>query len=368
MKKFAVITGFLVLFLLVNVSAYIRICLSDCQGTPVDTPRYVCQLGSSSRCNDPGYCDVCVTDSGYPTDPNRCASQTCTSSSSNNTIIDSTPPILTINSPQNNFVYNSRKVLFDISVNENSEIFFYDNVYGNKWIRICADCTSSATQRSLKEGFNNITIKAVDDFGNSAKKTFAFIIDSSKPRITKTEPRKGFANGDFEVKFKEENPVSLYLIYGNNLDGYKNSAVNIATDCVEEKGAYACIKNIPLFLYDGQDIEYWFNLTDIAGSYAESTHALLQVDITPPLINRLDYNVSGKKVLFNISVTEQNFDLIEYYDNSESKPRLKVLCSSLKNGECVKKKSFSSGYHALDIQVLDKAGNAVSSRIEFDIS
>ena len=110
----------LLLIVIPSVSAYTKLCLRDCQGTPANNPRYVCDLGSSSRCNDPGYCEVGVTDLGNPTAPNRCSGQTCHLLGDNGTI-DSTPPNLTVHHPVQNFIYNSRAVSFELEVSESSD-------------------------------------------------------------------------------------------------------------------------------------------------------------------------------------------------------------------------------------------------------
>src|SRR3989344_8984124 len=98
-------TKFIFLFSLVltiliiqNVLAYTKLCLLDCQGTPADNPRYTCELGRSNSCGDPGYCQVCVTDAGNPTDPNRCAGQVC-SSLNDSDGIDPNKPNLTVLNP-----------------------------------------------------------------------------------------------------------------------------------------------------------------------------------------------------------------------------------------------------------------------------
>ena len=54
-------------------------------------------------------------------------------------------------------------------------------------------------------------------------------------------------------------------------------------------------------------------------------------------------------------------------DNSESNPRLRTLCSSLKNNVCFKKVSFKVGSHNVVIRVLDDAGNSDAESLNLNI-
>jgi len=98
----------------------------------------------------------------------------------------------------------------------------------------------------------------------------------------------------------------------------------------------------------------------------------LDVDTQFPVLENPDdfwEQGEGKKnkyIYFNFEVDEENFDEITYIDWNDRRPRWRRLCSRLKNGVCEKKKSFRRGGHEVDIQIMDEAGNAVSTeRLEF---
>ena len=270
-----------------------------------------------------------------------------------------------MNNPINNSVYNKRAVLLDLQVNEESDLSYTDNNdEDGRWKNICQGCLSYNNSRSFDEGWNNITIKAEDVLGNPSFFDVFFFVDSKKPIIKKTEPRNNaYASGEFIVTYYEENPEDVWLNYGNNATG--NRSVKLL-GCLGGKRE-ECEINVSLADYDGQEIEYWFNITDIAGYFVKSRIGKVKVDVTAPVINYLNYDIIGRYVYFNISITEQNFDVIEYYDNNDLKPRWRRLCSRLRNGSCVVRKIFSYGNHSLDIQVTDKAGNSVGENIEFVI-
>jgi hypothetical protein len=288
-----------------------------------------------------------------------------------NHTIDSEPPILTINSPKQDGLYTSRSLLIDFSLNEESDVYYLDNLYGGeRWVRVCQDCLSYSHSRSFKEGQNDITFKAIDAIGNEVLINKHFFIDSKKPRILKTMPQRGFTNGIFDIQFQEDNPKSLVLNYGNSANGYSTKTLNITKECyLLNKNKYECNININLSKYNSQYIEYWFELTDIASSSVLSKRYSLQVDTLAPVINNNPhfYEVNGKYVYFNISITEDNFDKILYRDNDARNPRWQTLCSRLKNGICEVKKTFSEGIHNVDIQVNDKAGNSVGINAQIDI-
>lgn len=347
-----------------NVSAYKKLCLSHGQKIPsAQNPRYVCEHD---------LCIVCVTDNNYPTHDGYCKDlKNCNQFDSNSSGgFDTEPPVLTINSPINDKTYNLRSVLFDLKSNEPATFYYTDNINGRgSFSRLIANMLIYAKNVNFKDGFNNITIKAIDSKGNAVEIVRYFYVDSTKPKISKTEPKKGFANGEFRVWFTEENPKSLVLNYGNQLTGRKTANVELSKCTKDEKGKYFCTINVSLGEYNGQNIEYLFNLSDVAGNYVQSKIAVLKVDTAAPVINNAPiFNVSGKYVTFKLNISEANFGSVSYYDNSLLRPMWKKICSSLKNGICEKKVTFSNGYHVVDVIILDKAGNSITKRIEFDVN
>src|SRR3989344_5450412 len=150
----------LIIIMSLSVSAYNKLCLSDCEGTPVNNPRYVCELGNKNRCNDVGYCEVCVTDSGNPTAPYRCAGQSCNFLDGNggdNGINETAYPVLTVNSPIEGQYYEKSAVVFDLDVDSTS-LLEYKNLDDSRalWRTLCKDCTSYTGKVRLKEGLNHV--------------------------------------------------------------------------------------------------------------------------------------------------------------------------------------------------------------------
>lgn len=346
-----------------QVSAYKRLCLTHGQTVPsMQNPRFTCERD---------ICQICVTDNYYPTSPNYCNDLDGCNQFGNDTGggLDTTPPVMTINSPVNNNIYNNRRVIFDIRTNEESSIYYIDNINGRGVYSRLATLTNIFNKGiSFKNGLNNITIKAIDKNGNSAETTKVFYVDSQGPKITKTEPKKGFATGEFFAWFTEENPVSLTLDYGNQLKGRRTANVNL-NDCSRDNGKYYCTINVNLNEYNSQNIDYFFKLSDIAGSIFNSKPVYLKVDTASPIINNPNsmFTINGKYANFKINVTEPNLMEVSYYDNFDARPLWKKLCTSLRNGLCEKKTSMKPGEHIVDIKAIDNAGNSIIKRISINI-
>lgn len=279
------------------------------------------------------------------------------------TSVDVTPPVLTFNSPIQGEVYDSKKIFLDFDVDERADIFYKDlNDNRNRWIRVCDNCRSYSRNKNFKEGLNELRFRATDDNGNQAFFDISFTIDSKSPRISKTSPTRGFIGSILTVEIQEANPVSLVLNYGNNIIEFREASLDLINDCnidPRNPSKRTCDINVNLHDYDGQEIEYWFVLVDIAGSSTESRHYTLTVDETFPVINNPNsfYNIDGKYLYYYLDITELNLDEVGYYNNNDPKLREKRICSRLKDGKCEGKISLREGLYELTFYVDDKAGH-----------
>ncbi len=319
-------------------------------------------------------CKYCMSDSSTSTCFNSGNWMKCNANAPNcefnNGGPDSTPLNFSIDDPDNNAIYNTRAIMFNLRSNKDASYYWIDNINGRgRWNRLGSRLKLFSKKVSFKDGLNDITIKAVASNGEEILFARSFYVDSKKPQIKKTWPTKDFTSGNFGVEFSEENPKSLVLKYGNSAKGIKTRNVNIAAECVLDKKKYSCDLNVNVNEFNGQSIEYWFELTDIANTKAESKHVWIEVDTQLPIINNPNsfYNQTGKSVYFKINITEKNFDEITYFDNAQRKPVAKKLCTKLKDGLCEKKVTFNKGYHDVDIQVIDEAGNSIALNIKFDV-
>ncbi len=263
---------------------------------------------------------------------------------------------LTIHSPQNQ-TYDTRRIPINVSLNGTVELLQYINYMDNnpRLRNLCKECNSSGFYKekeiTFREGENILGIRATDFFGAVNEENVTFFIDSKLPKIARTEPtRNSFTNGsNFYIKYTESNVAELLLSL--------NSTLNLTSQCNVGGKNQECFFNVNLSAYDGIEVSYQFNMTDVAGNKGNSKLTPVKVDTTDPVVNLFNYTIDGKRVEFIVNVDEINFEEINYIDSSDNNPREKRLCSSLKNNSCKKKVSFSSGNHSIDIIVRDKAGN-----------
>ena len=281
--------------------------------------------------------------------------------------IDNTAPIIS------NFSYlvQGKKVTFTLEINEPylSEVTYIDNSENNpKEKSLCSKLVNNVCEKQVNlksEGSHNVQVIVRDLAGNEAAQNFTLFADSKKPKIKDVLPSDGFTSGLFEVTFEEQNPMSVVLEYGNVQTGFRTQNVQLS-GCSKDGDEYYCSTSVALGDFDGQEIEYKFTVTDLAGQTDEKQQKGLAVDISFPVIKSLNYTVNGKDVFFSINVDEPYLKEISYIDNSDPKLQVKKLCSKLTNEFCEKKVSFrNDGLHEVTLEVTDLAGHAVSQNIEF---
>ena len=296
---------------------------------------------------------------------NRCNSITQNCQSVGNGSVSITELNFSVSEPDENAVYNKRSVFFDLESSKKASYYWIDNIEGRgRWKRICSGCYDFERGVSFKDGLQDITIKAIASNGEELLVSRKFFVDSSKPRIKKVLPKEKYMSTDFSVVYDEANIKSVTLNYGNYNKGYKTASLE---NCPSGKNKI-CSIDLSLEEYDGEEIFYWFEIIDIAGNSAVSKESTSIVDETfPDILNHPFYTQSGKYINFNITIKEDNLEKVSYTDLSQKRPISISLCTRLKNELCIKKKTFSAGNHVLDIEVLDKAGNAIVERISFTI-
>jgi hypothetical protein len=356
-KEVTIILGILlVLTTITTASAYKWICLG--KNEPFPPP--------STRECEHDVCQICVTDDYIYTHFGNCRTAgPC--EYMNGTHVDSEPPNITVNSPTQDSVYNSRSVLFEVETDERCSMYYTDTIQGRgRWKRVCSKCKEYSHNRRFDEGLNNITIKCRDLHGNEAEVQKQFRVDSRGPRI-KSLTDEDFASGHFAVEIDEENPKEIWVNYGNMQTGWRSAKFSLG-DCYEERNDMICETNADLADYDEQTVQFWFNITDIAGNSDETKVQEAKVDNKPPVINSLNYEKDRRRVTFYINITEKNFDEITYsYMDDRGRTRTGTLCRRLENGICEDRTNFRDGFNNVTITVRDEAGNTATETAAFYI-
>lgn len=318
-------------------------------------------------------CQRCVTqlDNGAfcPTSPNSCNGlglECNVISGGGGGTIDAEAPILIVNSPIQDEIYNGRRVLFDLETNEPSTLTYTDDG-GRRIKNLGRNLFSYSRQLNLKDGPNTVTIFAADRNDNTAEHVVSFFVDSTKPRLGRPSPSRGYANGVFEIYFTEVNPDSLILNYGNEVVGFRTASVDLNT-CNTVRNKVYCSIEVALADYDGDEISYYFELTDIADNKVSSRPISLLVDDSDPVIESLVFETDKRNVFFTIEVTEPFLDSVFYrYVDNRGREIEKKICSRLKDGVCSGKASFRDGDYTIEVVARDDAGNEYKESISFSI-
>jgi hypothetical protein len=268
--------------------------------------------------------------------------------------------------------YGSRKIEFDIRMDKEVELleFMNNNDRRPRWKKLCKNCEEYGVNRirkkSMKEGENNLTIRATDSLGNIEETEVIFLVDSKKPKIFKVLPKKrSFTNGsDFSVRYTEANLQEILFSFNPE---------HVVTDCTESGKNVNCDFTYDLSLYDGEEIEYTISVSDALRTTVSKVTKVTVDMTTPDVLNDGDFWEQGsgrlnKYIYFDLEIDETNLDEVNYMDYNARRPKWRRLCSRLKDGHCEKRKSFKKGLHNVDVQVIDEAGNAVVLNVgEFSV-
>jgi hypothetical protein len=275
---------------------------------------------------------------------------------------------LQVNSPDN-IIYDSKRIAFNITTTDEVEKIEYINYYDNKprWKILCRNCDEygllKKKTQTLNEGWNNITIKATDEFGQMKEENITLFIDSKAPVISKTEPkRNSVINGsEFYIKYTEDNLQKVELFWNPSQE----------LNCFAGKNQ-ECRTFVDLSAFDGNWIEYYFEVSDSI-NIVQSKKTRVLVDTTSPILtinspkNQIDGETYDRRVPFNITISEDV--LLEYIDNSVASPRWRRLTSNSDEYGNTRKKTltFKRGIHKIQIRATDRAGNSDIEAISFEV-
>jgi len=245
--------------------------------------------------------------------------------------------------PQEDKIYDDDRIEIQASSDFECDWYVMDmNDRRPKFKRMCRDEKFCSKKLSFDEGENSIVIKAVDELGNSAEVEKSFRVDSKKPKIYKTYPKRGFANGVFEIEFKEENPETLVLHYGGK---EKEINVKACANCRKKGKKTFCSVEVDVSEFDGKRIPYWFVLEDVAGSKDESKKIYLNIVAFAPEIScssPIDNKVYGSKRQYIRCLSDKDVDWY-YKDLNDRRPKFKRMCKDEKI--CKKRVGFNEGFN-----------------------
>jgi len=203
---------------------------------------------------------------------------------------------LRVISPDDKEFYNTKRVAVNVSTARIVKVIKYNDGNGEK--TLCTDCREYSKKFAFNEGNHSLVITATDSYGSSEEKIINFFVDSKKPKIIQTYPRRNsFVNGsEFSVKYTEDNLVKVTLFYGNKSI--------IRTDCGSGRNNICYFNNVNLEEYNGKAIDYYFVLEDISGN-----------------------TESSKPTVINAKTSLPNFDIVSPENKTYNQRRIPVSIS-----------------------------------------
>lgn len=268
---------------------------------------------------------------------------------------------MVVESPEN-LVYGDRRIPMTITLDGEVELLEYkDNTDSRpKFRRLCRNCEGYDRLKSFKEGEHELVIRATDSFGYSKEEMISFEVDSKEPRISRIEPkRNSVTNGEnFKVKYTEDN---LEKVEVSVSDGVDTETFELLT--CESGRNQECSIGLDLGTYNGETISYWFNVSDKVNN-VQSRIYNVEVDTVDPIlvVNTPENTDYGRRVPFDLEVTNEEVKIIEYQDNLGNWRRLCTRCD-----EYDRSKSFRRGSHTVNIRAIDYAGNFDEETITFNV-
>lgn len=275
------------------------------------------------------------------------------SKSGKDLVIEEPDTSLNVISPAPGKIFSTDRVLFNIKTNRTAEyIQYYDN--GNGPYQLCKGCDSIYKSRKITEGNHNITIEAIFKFGSSSESR-EVIVDSIKPRIISIFPRKitPINSAEFSMKYSEVNVQQVKFFIGNT-----SKIISCPSGNNQE-----CTTGFDLTGYDGKELNFWFEIKDIAGNTAISRKGTVLVDLDNIQItvnSPINKTYDNSRIQLNIKTNEPA--TIEYSDNGRGFVR---LCNNCEASSRVKK--FSTGVHEVIFRATDRAGNSDIETVKFSV-
>jgi len=247
--------------------------------------------------------------------------------------------------------FDTRRVRIELDIaDENSEIEYLRR---GRWTRFCSRPTNCYKTLSLDQGDNIIEIRSTDYSGFETEMILEVFVDSKKPKLQKQTPRnRKYGNGIFTAKYTEDNPEEL-ILYINN------EPVITKEDCLPGRNQ-ECTIEYDIGEYEGQEIEYYFELKDRFNSDDRKPYTI-KIDTTPPEITIDSFERTSEKYYrYEAEIIVDEDVRLEYNYPGLRRPRR--ICS--KCDEKTKKFSFRNLPDHIEVIATDPAGNTDIEVIE----
>ena len=251
--------------------------------------------------------------------------------------VDTTPPVITILSPQDGSYLNTSNVTLTWSVNDATSVGFMISVDGGMWSSLGS--VTQYTVHNLKEGSHKIDLMGMDAAGNTATAEIHITVDTIPPDITIVSPENGTyvnttnvmviwsVNDTSSVKFNVSVDNGNWISVGNSTQ-YTLNGLNEGTHIVEIEG-----------------IDEAGNTATVETQFIVDTRAPY-LNITSPANNSV-VNKSSIVVMWNVS--DPTLKSVFLWVDNENPQNVTGLYSKTLN--------LTDGIHKIYVKAGDSAGH-----------
>ena len=278
-------------------------------------------------------------------------------------LVDTTPPTITINYPQNT-TYNHNITIINVTV--------VDNIGVDKVIAELDGVNYSLTLQNgyyinssinIGVGHHILKIYANDTSGNLANKSVSFVVDTIPPNITIIQPLNNSKCGRFiEVKVNVTDNENVDKVIANLINSVGSVVNTTLLQYNSTEKLYSGILTVP---EDGV-----YNITvianDTAGNENNKTASNIIVDTTPPMIT---INFPENKT-YNYSITLINATITDNIAVDTAIAELDGVNYTLipQNGYYINSSvNIGVGYHTIRIYANDTSGNTANKSVSFTV-
>jgi len=241
--------------------------------------------------------------------------------------VDAYNPAILVDSPQDG-LYSTTKI--PVKMHSAEKVVMAYALNGGKEKKLCSSCQEYNNNVSISDGAYNIDFLTRDLAGNINVISKYIVVDTLNPKITKTTPLSGkYANNQgFTIYYDEANVEEVRLYFKRaGTTAYATIAKNDCPTGLKQ----SCKIEVSLGSYNGQNMDYYFEVVDIKGNVVASPVVNVKVDGSLATLNIIrptnNFAVTSSTVGYQLSASEK-LASVSYIINNDKKGFLCTSCQT----------------------------------------